>query len=307
MNYKRIIVVFSPKSTRANAYKRIRPLLVDYQMRYQVGFKEVRLVDTPYFEGRDLISSELKDGDLVLACGGDGTAQVTFDAVYCSGVDATFATVPLGNSNDLSVALNGNHRNPKLIMTQPAREINPINIYINGKRQFALASYITFGATTVLVDYLNNAASRQRRRQFRALSPALSLPLTKLGEISRCINELEFTDFERDGKMWRDDSIGFFAINAAHNILRLPKNILTADSEFFFHHALTKGRNLAGKIIMAGAWAVRFPGEFTNLEKLVLTEATDLVANVAGDNIALSAVKNIAAVRSERSVKVLLH
>ena len=52
---------------------------------------------------------------------------------------------------------------------------------------------------------------------------------------------------------------------------------------------------------------MRFPGEFTNLEKLVLNEATDLVANVAGDNIALSAVKNIAAVRSERSVKVLLH
>ncbi len=303
--YQRLVVVFSPNSTRAKIYNKLRPNITDYSLTLDVGITEIRLKNTPYFEARKTIADSLVDGDLVVACGGDGTAQVTFDAIYCSGAKATFAVIPLGNSNDLSLALNGKHTNPHTILRQSAAVLRPINLYADGERQFSIASYVTFGATTVLVDYLNQKVGRTRRRIFKRLTPALSLPLSKMSEISHKVNNLEFPDFERDHNIMQDDSIGFFNINAAHNVLRLSKRVIFAETEFFFHHAMTKNKNLAKKIIMAGLWTINFPGEFSSLETLNFRQPVELIANVAGDNINIGMTKKIAALRSERGIQVL--
>lgn len=303
--YKRFVVIFSPKSTRADKYIRVRPSLIDMAHDMSAAFTEVRLEDTPYRQGRQLICDELQDGDLVIACGGDGTAQVTFDAVYGSKVDATYATIPLGNGNDTARAFYSGHRSPALILNSTPIDFYPLNIYINGHRQFALVSYITFGATTVLVDYLNDTTARARRRHLKALSPAMSVPIARLGDISKSINQLDFPDFTRDHNIMADDSIGFFVISAAHEVLRLPHNLIHASSEFFFHHATTKDKSLVQKIIMAGAWSLKFPGELTNIEELEFERPIAATANVAGDNIPLDGVRQISALRSQRSVKVL--
>ena len=149
-------------------------------------------------------------------------------------------------------------------------------------------SYITFGATTVLVDYLNRNSSRRSRKLLKNLSPAAAVPVTKLNEISKQISELDFPDFERDNNLMADDSIGFFLIPAAHSVLRLPKDITWASSEFYFHHASTKDRGLASKIVMAGTWALHFPGEMTELEELkFINNHQDIIANISGDNVNL--------------------
>ena len=100
--------------------------------------------------------------------------------------------------------------------------------------------------------------------------------------------------------------IGFFVISAAHNVLRLPKDVLLASSEFFFHHSTTKDKKLVGKVVMAGAWAIKFPGEMTELEELEFKDnTTDIIANVSGDNVNLGPITRLTAIRSSRSVKIL--
>ena len=305
---KRIVVVFSHHSTKAKRYRQVRDRLVATGQELGWGLREVCLDNIPYHQVIERLSPELLDGDLVIAAGGDGIAQVTFQAVYQANRAIVYGTIPLGNGNDISRAFNGRHRSARAILNQSVVDYHPLNIVVDGKLTFSLASYVTFGATTVLVDCLNQTPIRRTRRTLRRLSPAASLPLNQLGKISRQIDRLEFPDFYRDGRLMRDDSIGFFTISAAHNVLRLPKDIRLARSEFFFHHAMTKGKNLGQKILMTGLWTAKLPGVLTDLEELKFADnQVNITANISGDNINLGPVKEIVAIRSSRPVRVLFN
>ena len=303
-NIKRVVIVHSPNSTRAKRYSSVVSYLADIYR--QDKLIDIELTDVPYFQAIKQIVGKLRDGDLVVAAGGDGITQVTANAVYLAKLDTIFTTVPLGHGNDISRAINKKNRNIEAILRQPVVDFYPLNVIINKKISFAVMSYITFGATTVIVDYLNKDNSRRLRRVLKNLTPAASVPIGNIGEISKKINELDFPDFWRDGKLLTDDSIGFFLIPAAHNVLRLPKDISLASSEFFFHYAKTKDKNLAKKIFMAGSWALRFPGEMTELEELRFTEnGANITVNISGDNIKLGEVKTVSAVRSTRPIRIL--
>lgn len=306
INYQRFVIVHSPKSTRAGHYRRISGELRLIAKQHKIDVVELELTDVPYFQAVKQITAKIKDGDLVVAAGGDGISQATFNAVYASHCEAVFMTLPLGNGNDISRAINGRRRSVGAILSENVADFYPLNVVVDKGKSIALISYITFGATTVLVDYLNRNSSRRSRKLLKNLSPAAAVPVTKLNEISRQISELDFPDFERDNNLMTDDSIGFFLIPAAHNVLRLPKDITWASSEFYFHHASTKDRGLASKIVMAGTWVLHFPGEMTELEELkFLNNHQDIIANISGDNVNLGPIHHLTAIRSTRAVKVL--
>ena len=302
----RLVIVRSPKSTRARQYAKVRASLQRQANIKGWTISEIEITDLPYYQAVKKIATNIRDGDLVLAAGGDGIAQATFQAIYISKSKSIFATVPLGNANDISRATNGRYRSAELILRQPVTDFYPLNVVINGGITISLISYVTFGATTVLVDYLNRDNMRHRRRLLKNLSPAMSISVKDFNQISRQIGDLNFPDFIRGGRTFTDDSIGFFLIPAAHNILRLPKNITLAKSEFFFHHATTKDKNLAKKIVMAGAWTIKFPGEMTELEELkFVNNDQNIIANIAGDNVDLGKIKQLSAIRSTRPVRIL--
>ena len=302
----RLVIVRSPKSTRARQYTKVR---ADLQRQANIKgwtISEIEITDLPYYQAVKKIATNIRDGDLVLAAGGDGIAQTTFQAIYTSKSGSIFTTVPLGNANDVSRAINGRYRSAELILRQPVTDFYPLNVVINGSITISLISYVTFGATTVLVDYLNRDNMRHRRRLLKNLPPAMSISAKDFNQISRQISDLNFPDFIRDGRTFTDDSIGFFLIPAAHNILRLPKNITLAKSEFFFHYATTKDKSLAKKIVMAGAWTIKFPGEMTELEELkFVNNDQNIIANISGDNVDLGEIKQLSAIRSTRPVRIL--
>lgn len=302
----RLVIVYSPKSTRARRYTKVR---ADLQRQADIKswtINEIEITDLPYYQAVKKIATKIRDGDLVLAAGGDGIAQTTFQAIYTSKSSCIFTAVPLGNANDISRAINGRYRSAELILRQPVTDFYPLNVVIDGGIAISLISYVTFGATTVLVDYLNRDNMRHRRRLLKNLSPAMSISAKDFNQISRQISDLNFPDFIRGGCTFTDDSIGFFLIPAAHNILRLPKNIALAKSEFFFHHATTKDKNLIKKIVMAGAWTIKFPGEMTELEELKFANNDqNIIANISGDNVDLGKIKQLSAIRSTRPVRIL--
>lgn len=305
-NVKRLIIVYSPHVTRIKKYKAVRKKLLDVAQMNNWIIQEIILDNLPYFKALKLIANKLIDNDLIVAAGGDGVAQVTFNAVYLAKKDVIFTTIPLGNGNDISRAINGRFKSVTAVLQQKIREFYPLNLVIDGRIGFSLISYATFGATTTLVDYLNSESSRKVRRLLKNVTPAAAVPVTKLSEISSEINQLNFPDFVRDGVLLTDDSVGFFVISAAHNVLRLPKKFLLARSEFFFHHSTTKDKNLTKKIIMAGTWALKFPGEMSELEEInFISNKTDIKVNISGDNINLGPIQKIVAIRSNRAVKIL--
>lgn len=307
-NVKRLVVIYSPNSSRAKDFRRLHSNLLEIIKHRGWQIKLIELVDVPYRQAVKTITRQLKDGDLVLAAGGDGISQVAFNAVFTSQAEVFLAVAPLGNNNDIGRAFNGRHRSIFNILDQPAIDYFPMLVATDKREAFAIASYITFGATTIVVDYLNSDKGRKLRRCLKSIIPTAILSINQLKTISKEIDKLDFPDFYRNGQLMTEDSIGFFIIPAAHNILRLPKDVRKAASEFFFHYAKTKDKNLGGKVTMSLKWLAKFPGEMTELEEIKFeNNKADIVANISGDNVNLGAINKINVVRSPRPVKVLFN
>lgn len=314
-------VVISSSSRAAQYYTKTRPAIERFAALHRLKFLQIELnakqlsddeLLTRKLSDRTTIAQQLTDGDLAVACGGDGVAQLTFDAVYCANqslvTGASFAVIPLGNGNDLGRALNGHKVTVRQILQQATQPFYPLEISfqsVDTVLLFAVASYITFGATTKLVDLLNQCDVRLRRRRLAKLSPAAALPLKQVGVLSRAISLAKFPDFWCQDKLYRHDSVGFFTVSAAHGLLRVARRYLFARDNFFFHLSTMADKNLVRKILTAGHWAAKFPGHFTVGETIEFRRPVDLVANLAGDNIRLIEVDKIKAVRAVRAVRVL--
>ena len=315
MNYKRIVVVFIASSSRSQKFSaKVRPGIENFAKNHNLKLREIELSSAPIVSSdglieqklsdREIISKQLRDGDLVVACGGDGIVQMCFDAAFLSEKDVTFAAVPLGNGNDFARALNGRATKIEQILDQTSRNFYPL-LADFGEIILAIAAYITFGATTTLVDILNQEEVRRRRKFFANLSPAASLPIGKIRELSSTISKTDFPDFSRNGKNYSHDSLGFFNTSAAHGVLRISRKYLFAKKDFFFHLGSVADKNLLQKILMAGRWTLNFPGSATTSENIIFAKSRDLVANIAGDNIKLKNIREIRVQKSDRAIKVL--
>jgi hypothetical protein len=309
MKPRRIVTIFSPQSSRSDGYKKLASQLNKLAVWRHFPVVEILLDETPYFEACQQIAQSLADGDLVLSAGGDGVAQATIQAVYESTKDVTVGCLPFGNANDLARALNGRVKQLDKILAAPVINFHPLMLSINNQAKFFVASYATFGATTVVVDWINSQKARNLRRRFHRLPPVVGLKLADLNQISQAINTIDFPDFRRRGRVYPDDSVGFFMISAAGGLLRLKKNHLR-DKNFFFHSADVKGRKfgqtLLGKSLMASGWATfGLPGQVSTSERLVLLSKSQLICHIGGDNIPLDDVAIISAKRSPRAIKLL--
>lgn len=305
-NIKRIVVVHSPKSTRSKLFTLIKKTVENLADKKQINIVYIPVVDKPYFEAATMVKHRLRDDDLVLAAGGDGISQMTFQAVYDSKKDIIYGTIPLGNSNDIARAFNKKFRTASAILEQSVVDFYPLKVVTDNKIKLALISYVTFGATTVLVDYLNAPNGRKLRKVLKALTPAAAVPVTKLGEISRKISNLKPLNITRGDQTISDNSLGLFLINAAHNVLRVPKDMRFLKADFYFHHADMANTNFLKKAVLAIRWTAHFPGRTTVLEEWKIKKPNKhTIANISGDNVDLGYVTTLAACRSTRAVKIL--
>lgn len=322
MSYSRIVAVIIENSSRAARYfDKVRPILVRFAAKNHLKFVEIKLGSSRSLSAGELLRQKLSDratiaqkienDDLVVSCGGDGVTQLVLDAVYFANLSlktgADLAVVPLGNGNDFSAAVNGRAANVSQILRQNSRNFYPLLVDFAGADdfQFAIASYITFGATTKLVEILNQSDVRARRKVLAKLTPAASLPLAKMRALSQAISSDNFPNFSRGGVEYNHDSLGFFNVSAAHGLLRVARRYAFDRNDFFFHLGTVADKNLARKVLMAGRWAIKFPGQTTDAETIVFSRKIDLVTNLAGDNIKLAGAREIRAQKAPKPVKIL--
>ncbi|MCL2280526.1 acylglycerol kinase family protein [Candidatus Saccharibacteria bacterium] len=309
--FNRFVVVCSPESSRADEYdQKITHELRQIAATCNAELVEISLKDKPYFATVQLVRDSLKDGDVVIGAGGDGINQATLQGAFESKRDITAGFLSLGNANDFATALNGHIKSPLKILTSPTINFQPLELSINDKPRFFIASYATLGVTTIAVEQLNSAEIRHSRKHLAKLSPIAALRSESLSKISHAINDLKFTPFKRDCLVHHDDSVGFFLIPAAKGILRPSgiSNFLIRD-DFFFHfdnvRKKSPGRGWISKGLVAGRWATfGLPGSISDYEKLEFLRPSDMIIHIGGDTVNLNAVKTISAERVQRSIKV---
>lgn len=177
MNDRRLVVVRNPNSTRAHRVERevINPL-------YAHGKPFVTLeTRSPHTEDNIADMQEfLRDGDIALGVGGDGTGMQLTNAVLRSGLNVELGFLPYGNFNDLA-RVHG-LRNPLDAYGDVATtELHPLTIDIDGEYWRDAPAYATMGWSAIAASQFGHTESRDRMR--RGVGGTSLIP--SLGQLAR--------------------------------------------------------------------------------------------------------------------------
>lgn len=128
----------------------------------------------------EAIAEKIRDGDIVLACGGDGTAHIAANAtMHADGKHAAIGFLGFGNINDAAHTFSGKHhlKDPNIINVAldeiSLAEIHPLEIRHNRNHWRYALLYATIGMTARMAIEFNQGDTRldlMQRRNNLALN-----------------------------------------------------------------------------------------------------------------------------------------
>lgn len=159
---RRLFVVYNTASSRAATVKEkvLEPLRG--LKGWMVGKFEVKAPTVD--ENAAELARILKDGDLVIAAGGDGTAAIAANGAMLSRKDVTLGVLGYGNFNDMAKML-GMREVGEIVQkfeTGEVSEIYPLEILVNGKRWRYAPCYVTFGLFAESTEVFDEAKVRKK-------------------------------------------------------------------------------------------------------------------------------------------------
>ena len=168
----RLILVYNPNSSN---YCRVKKDILDDREKIFKSYKlgEYTIKKIGFENNIKELKKIIKDGDILLALGGDATAAITANAILESQKDATLAVLPYGNFNDLARTL-GTMKLSDLGLTAPGAVserrgprngtdavLYPLSIYVDGKFWRYATCYVTIGMTAEAVELFDNPKFRK--------------------------------------------------------------------------------------------------------------------------------------------------
>ena len=175
---RRLLIVYNPRSSQAAEVEKEALAKARKLTGFMVGKYEVERTNVDKNAAK--LAKLLKDGDLVLAAGGDATATIAVNGVLLSEKDASLAVLPYGNFNDLARTLRTKSfeqifENQEL--EKSVRKLYPLEIIVDGKFFRYATCYTTIGMTAEAVEIYDRPEVRKKlKKNFgRKISSYVSL------------------------------------------------------------------------------------------------------------------------------------
>ncbi len=140
---KRIFIVYNPRSSR---YTEVKEAVLDKLANlsgYIVGKYEVQKGNVD--DNAILFAKLLKDGDTVIAAGGDATGVIAVNGILKSGKDVTLGVLPFGNFNDLARTMGTKTFEDVFGDDVKVQKYYPLEIIVDGKLFRYATCYTTIG------------------------------------------------------------------------------------------------------------------------------------------------------------------
>lgn len=159
---QRLLIVYNPNSSQ---YIHVRDGILN-RLTDLSGFiiGKFEIQKTNFDSNVTRLAKILRDDDLVLAAGGDATADITANAILKSKKDTTFAVLPYGNFNDLARTL-GSMKFEDLWQSHSPKKFYPLEIVVDGKFWRYATCYTTIGMTAEAVKIFDEPKIRQNMQK----------------------------------------------------------------------------------------------------------------------------------------------
>lgn len=161
---RRLLLVYNPRSSH---HKQIEEEVLGDVRRlrgWMVGKYVVKKASLK--ENATSLAKIIRDDDLVIVAGGDGTAAMAVNGVLQSGKVATLGVLGYGNFNDVARMVNGQSR-PSVADVVAAfesgkiREIFALEVLVNSEHWRFVPAYVTVGLLAEATELMNEKTVRK--------------------------------------------------------------------------------------------------------------------------------------------------
>jgi len=301
---KRLIIVYNLRSTnfkrvRAEVLERLGELKDFVVEKYEVAKTNVD-------DNAKKLSKILKNGDYVLAAGGDATATIAVNGIMLSDKKVTLGVLPYGNFNDLARTLGTFCFDDIVKGLNKSSAFWPLEIIVDGEFFRYASCYVTIGMTAEAVELFDDEKIRKKMQKGHKSSWRSYLQLASWYFKNRKKKEFIPAFRLNDGEMLTGIS-DYAAVNGRSmaRVMKGGKDFL--DKKVFRSETgkLTNLWNLT--VLMMKSITVRVPGAETQGDVLEFVEPATIELQAEGEYRVFKDVKKIEIRKAKKCLQVLTH
>ena len=299
---KRVLIVYNPRSSRfADMKKEVLSRLRELKG-CMIGKYEVEKTDVD--RNAVKFARIIRDGDTVLAVGGDATAVIAANGILRSGKDARLAVLPYGNFNDLSRTLGVRDFDDLLSKDNKVRRLYPLEILVDGKLLRYATCYVTVGMTAEATKLFDQPKVRKALRNRTGRSVGSYINLANWYFKNRHKKKF-IPQFKINGVVQDEKTSDYIAVNGRRmaRVMRggedcfVPKVFRSETDKLVNFFCLVK--------MMIKSMLVRIPGTETKGDKLEFLVPATVEIQAEGEMCVLRNAREIEIRKTDKWLKVI--
>lgn len=126
------------------------------------GWVPFEVLDTDVDDNAARLAKFVKEGDLVVAAGGDGTATIATNGILLSGISARLGVLGYGNFNDMARAFGVGSLAQILSGATRVEKVWPIECFIDGRHWRYAVGYFTIGMFAEACEVFDHEKHRKK-------------------------------------------------------------------------------------------------------------------------------------------------
>ena len=295
---QRLIIVYNPRSAKSKLVEEQVIAPARKLVSFMVGKYEVK--PTNVSDNAIKLAKLLRNGDLVVAAGGDGTATIGLNGCMLSKKDVSFGVLGYGNFNDMARMLGT--KNLRDVIDGKTQKIWPLEARVNGKLWRYAACYVTAGMFAESTEIFDRKKVRGELKHDKGLVYSVKQLASWYFKHRRKPFLAEFT---LNG-VPKPDATDYLAVNG-RTVARLMRGGKHQRNKTIFLSSVNNLRGLPGlSWFMIRSILKRIPGVETKYDEIEFKNSSPVEIQAEGEYQKFKAVKTIEIKKSERALKVVV-
>lgn len=307
---RRVLIVYNLRSSRFKDVKaEVLDVLSDPAAMHKMGLNGVmvgkyEVKRTNIEDNVAQLAKVIRDGDLLLAVGGDATAAIAANSILTASKDATLAVLPYGNFNDLARTLKT--KKLKDVFSSKAAKLWPLEIMVDGEHFRFATCYVTIGMMAEATELFDNKKVRKHLQKGRK-SSWRSYPQLAGWYFKNRHKKVFLPEFSLNGNLQPKKTSDYTAVNGRLMAKVMKGGMWFLGSENFWSGTgrLTNFFRLSN--LMAKSILHRVPGKTTKRDVLEFVEPARVEIQAEGEYKLFENVNKIEIKKAKQYLKVIIN
>ena len=290
---KRLFIVYNPRSSH---YAKVKSEIIDrLQGLKGVMIGKFEVADTNVDDNARRLARVLTNGDLVIAAGGDGTANIAMNGIMLSKAqNVKYGVIGYGNFND--VARSFGSLKLEEILKGSVKKVYPLECKINGKHWRYGMCYFTIGMFAEACAVFDAPKTRKTLRKGgrKTIYSLMTLVRWWLGNHRRKFMPENFQLGDSSNEFAERKNVSDYMAVNGKTVAKIMKgsNWFEREGEFLsMTGQMTKFRKLVP--MMLRSVFKRIPGAESDYDCLVFPKVTEIMIQAEGEYKKISGVRTV--------------